>query len=88
MAWTADYVSPPDADAPAITLEQARSELRGLRPDDETRYAGYPEEPDRSVIVVRDGRVIASIGFARFDGEWSAPGGQTCDEDGVRVAGL
>ncbi len=88
MGWTADYASPPDEDAPPITPEEARSELRGLRPSDEVRYAGYPEDPDPSIIVVRDGRVIASIGFARYDGAWSAGGGQVCDEEGVRVAGL
>ena len=47
-----------------------------------------PEDPDPSVIVVRDGRVVASIGFARYDGAWSAGGGQICDEEGIRVAGL
>jgi hypothetical protein len=88
IAWVGDYVSAPDEDAPPITLEEARSVVRGLEPTDEVRYAGYPEDPAPSVIVLRDGRVIASIGFARFDGEWSAPGGEVCDAEGVRVAGL
>jgi len=83
---TADYASEPDADAPPIPLDEARSMLRGLLPGDEVRYAGYPEEPRPNVIVVRDGRVIASLGFARFDGEWSSPGGSICVDDGIRLA--
>ena len=81
-----DYASEPDADAPPIPLDEARAMLRGILPGDEVRYAGYPREPDPSVIVVRDGRVIASLGFARFGGEWSSPGGSTCVDDGIRVA--
>lgn len=88
MGWVADYATPPDESPPPISLEEARAELTGLEPGDEVRYAGYPDDPAPSVIVVRDGRVIAGVGFARSAGEWSAPGGQVCEEEGVRVRGL
>jgi hypothetical protein len=81
-----DYSSEPDVDAPPVPLDEARAMLRGLLPGDEVRHAGYPQEADPSVIVVRDGRVIASLRFARFGGEWSSPGGSTCVADEVRVA--
>ncbi|MGZ8619375.1 MAG: hypothetical protein ACXWYE_05690 [Actinomycetota bacterium] len=81
-----DYASEPDADAPPIPLDEARSMVRGLLPGDQVRYAGYPQEPDQGVIVVRDGRVIASLRFARFGGRWSSPGGSICVDDEIRVA--
>ena len=60
MGWVADYATP--AGCRARRRSRSRkldAELAGLDPGDEVRYAGYPEDPDPSVIVVRDGRVIA-----------------------------
>ena len=86
MSWVADYFTAPDRDAGRIPLEVARVSLRGLEADDEVRYAGYTSADNPPVVVVRDSAVVASIGFARFDGDWSSPGGTICADSGIHIA--
>lgn len=66
-----------DEDA-SITPEEARPLIRGLLPDDEVVVPGFPDTPHHSVVVIRDGRRIASVGFAQIDGRWVQRGGQVC----------
>lgn len=86
MSWVADHFTAPDPQAGRVPLHVARSALRGLEDDDEIGYSGYPSAEDPSVIVVRDGEVVASLGFARFDGEWSSPGGTICADTDIHLA--
>lgn len=81
-SFVADYFQSQD-DAGPVPLERARRMLRGLDPDDQVLYAGYPEAEHPGVIVVREGRVIGSFSFARFDGEWGIPGGSYCFGVGI-----
>jgi hypothetical protein len=68
-----------------VPLSEARASIKGLEPQDEVRYAGYPSSRDRNVVVVRDGDVIASFEFTTFDGEeWVAASASGCDGSGVR----
>lgn len=87
MSWIADYATAPDRAVGRVPLDVARASLRGLRADDEVGYAGYPAADDPGVVVVRDGVVVASVAFARFDGEWSSPGGTICEDADIHVAG-
>lgn len=86
MGWVADYFTSPDRDAGRVPLDIARASLRGLRADDEVGYAGYPAADDPGVVVVRDGVVVASVSFARFEGEWSSPAGTICEDADIHLA--
>lgn len=86
MSWIADYFTAPDREAGRVPLDVARAGLRGVEADDEIRYAGYPAAEDPGVVVVRDGVVVASVSFARFDGEWSSPGGTICEDADIHLA--
>jgi hypothetical protein len=69
-------------------LDVARGLIEGLRSDDELLYGGYPDQPRRSVVVVRDGQVVASYSIVRFAGEpWSIMGGTACADTGLPFAG-
>ena len=47
-------------------VEIARARLRDrLKEGDVVRAAGYPEEPERHVIVVRDGSTVADLKYIR-----------------------
>ncbi len=50
-----------------------------LRKDDTVESAGYPESSDhRSVRVVRDGRVVATVSFIRDSGGWLEDSTSNC----------
>ena len=62
----------------SITAEEARPLIKGLREDDEVAITGYPGEVHQGVVVIRDGRAIARVGFS-FEGErWIQAGGFVC----------
>jgi hypothetical protein len=48
-------------------LSQATELLKGVRPDDVVREAGYPGDSEAIVTVARDGRVIMVVSFSHFD---------------------
>ena len=78
MTGIADY-SEPAAEYGPPPLEVARESIHGLRSDDIVRVAGYPEQDNAEVTVTREGRVIASYRFIRFDGRpWIIEGGTVC----------
>jgi len=83
-AWSTivDFIDSPIDEEP--TLDEARSAIDGLRPDDELRFAGYPDDPG-SVLVVRDDRVVGSFGLGRFreGSRWSVTGGTACADAGL-----
>jgi hypothetical protein len=62
----------------SITPEEARPLIRGLRADDEVVVTGYPDEVHNGVVVIRDGRRIASVGFSFEGGRWIQAGGHVC----------
>lgn len=69
-------------------LDVARRLIEGLWSDDELLYGGYPEQPRRPVVVVRDGHVVGSYSIVRFEGEpWSIMGGTACADTGLTFAG-
>lgn len=87
MSMIADFAEAPTDDGPP-PLDIARRTIEGLDDDDVLAVAGYPEEENASVIVVRDGEVIASFGFVRFeDRPWSIAGGTVCEGSGLRPFG-
>lgn len=61
-----------------ITPEDARPLIGGLREDDEVIVPGYPDQIHQSVVVVRDGRRIALVGFSFETGRWVQAGGRVC----------
>ena len=66
-------------------LDEARGLIEGLLPEDELAIAGYPAARG-PVIVIRDGRVIATAGFlevGRGSGEWVRASGGGCVEAGL-----
>jgi hypothetical protein len=62
----------------SINLEEARPLIGGLLDTDELLLPGYPETVHQSVVVVRDGRRIAGVGFSYTGGEWIQAGGHVC----------
>lgn len=87
MSMVGDFAEAPTDDGPP-PLDVARRMIEGLEDDDVLAVAGYPKEENASVIVVRDGEVIASLGFARFDDRrWSVAGGTVCSDTGLRPFG-
>lgn len=87
MSGHGDFGEAPQDEGPP-PLDVARDIIVGLRPDDVVRLAGYPEQDNASVIVIRDGEVIASYGFVRFAGRsWSIAGGTVCSGAGLSLFG-
>ena len=62
----------------SITPEEARPLIGGIRDDDIVQLPGYPDTVKQSVVVVRDGRRIAGVGFAFVSGRWIQRGGHVC----------
>lgn len=89
-AWSAhgDFVSPTTggADDP---VEAARVSLSGLEVRDQLAVwrSGYPEaqaEDQATVVVSREGRIIAVVGaFLADDGRWFAPNASGCVDSGL-----
>jgi hypothetical protein len=83
-ALIADFFEEP-LDVGPVPLDVARTSIRGLRPDDELVYTGYPEQEDRSVAVRRDGTIVAIYSFVTFDGEeWSVVSNSICESADLR----
>ena len=81
----ADFVEAPDDDGPP-PLDVARTRIEGLRDTDVLRVQGYPEQDGAGVIVIRDGRVIASFSFVKFlDSPWTIAGGTGCADSGLEA---
>jgi hypothetical protein len=74
--------SPPDMSG-AGPIELARKYLRGLTDQDHLELAGYPKGSERSVRVVRDGKVIAGAGFDAMREGLRFSGMSSCDGSGV-----
>lgn len=68
-------------------LDVARTELRGLQPGDVVEHAGYPQAAgDQLVRVVRQGQVVAVLGYADDGhGGWLIGGTRTCSGSNVTV---
>jgi len=78
-----DFAEPP-IDAGPVPLDVARATIKGLLPDDEVLYTGYPEQAERTVAVRRVGEVVATFDFVTFDGEaWSVAGSTGCSSSGL-----
>jgi len=85
-ASIADFSEAPDDDGPP-PLDVARTQIAGLRDTDILRVQGYPEQDGAGVIVIREGRVIASFSFVRFlDSPWTIAGGTGCADSGLEAA--
>jgi hypothetical protein len=69
-------------------VDIAGRELRGLLPTDVVESAGYPQASGPHFVrVVRDGRVIAVLGFEDDGhGGWLSGGLQTCAGSGISTA--
>jgi hypothetical protein len=64
-------------------VEIARARLRDrLKEGDLVHAAGYPEEPNRHVIVVRDGSTVADLKYVRDQAGtgWLLDSESTCDD--------
>lgn len=74
-----DYASPIRGSY-ASPIHAAAAHLdSGLRPSDELRKAGYPEQQSGPVIMVRDGDVVASVVVALANsGKWYVAGANGC----------
>jgi hypothetical protein len=81
------YVEAPVEEGPP-SMEVVRNLVSGLLPGDVLRVDGYPEQEGGSVLVVRDGDVVASYSIGRFKGEpWTILGASVCDGTGLRFEG-
>ena len=77
--------SPGGARNMSITPEEARPLIDGLREDDDVVLGGYPDEVHQSVVVIGDGRRIASVGFSFEGGRWIQAGGHVCGGGAIVV---
>lgn len=73
----------PDAGMPREDLPDAIRERAHLAPDDEVRAAGYPEQANAPLVVVRDGRVVVSATPIELEQGWEIGGMQGCAADGL-----
>lgn len=65
-------------------LHVARDVIDGLQPSDVLRVSGYPEQEGGSVIVIRDGEIVAAYGIKRFEGKpWDVVSGSACEGTGL-----
>jgi hypothetical protein len=80
------FTAPVDPGPPS--LDEARTIITGLKPDDLLAYTGYRDAPHQDVAVIRGGRVIATFGFARFaDSEgWAEEDGSSCSDSGLSAS--
>lgn len=78
-----DYA--PDAVGPRGRLvDVARSELRGLRADDQVERAGYPAGAKHLIRVVRDRQTVAALSYADDgQGGWLLTGSRACAGSGL-----
>jgi hypothetical protein len=87
MSGVPDYAEAPVENGPP-PLDVARESIPGLLPSDIVKIAGYPDQENAPVIVIRNDTVIASYGFARFEGQpWSIAGGNVCADMGLHLLG-
>lgn len=87
MHSAGDYFEAPVDQGPP-PLQVARGLITGLKPDDVLRVPGYPEQDGESIVVIRDGKVVASYGIVRFKGEpWSLSSGRACEGTGLPFEG-
>ncbi len=63
-----DFIAPGPDPSMRIPLDEAERGARGLRPDDQPVYGGYPEQEQAPVLVVRGGSVVAAFSFAQAEG--------------------
>ena len=77
--------SPRGREGVSITPEEARPLIGGLLPTDEILITGYPDTLHQSVVVARDGRRIASVGFSSKGGRWIQAGGLVCGGPAVNA---
>ena len=80
-----DLAGAPFDDGPP-PLDEVHAAIHGLREDDVLAYAGYPDDPG-SVVVLRDGKVVASFGLVKMkqDSDWIAAGYTKCEEADLTV---
>ena len=78
----------PTVDDGPPPMDVVRDIVSGLRADDVLRVEGYPEQDGGSVLVVRDGVVVASYTIGRYEGEpWSILGASVCEGTGLSHEG-
>lgn len=84
---TVEWVEEPVDEGPP-PFEVARKVIDGLGPDDVLRLDGYPEQEGGSVIVIRDGEIVANYGISRFRGKpWNVTSGSACEGTGLQFEG-
>ena len=66
------------SDERSISLDEARALIPGLASDDELILPGWAGSSHDVVVVVREGRRIATVGFDFVDGAWVQRGGEVC----------
>jgi hypothetical protein len=74
-----DFIDTPGGDT-RDPSQRIAEDLKGLRPDDVVRTGGYPEAPDRTVLVIREGLVIGVYEFVAADIGWNFSGSSTCTD--------
>ena len=84
---TSEYPEAPIDEGPP-PLDVARKVIEGLQLDDVLRVDGYPEQEGGSVIVIRDGEIVATYGIKRFEGKpWDVITGSACEGTGLQFEG-
>ncbi len=82
------YVGDEPVDFGPPPMKVARELITGLRSDDTLRVAGYPEQDDGSVVVIRDGEVVVRYTFWLVKGEpWWISAASVCPDTGLVHAG-
>ena len=64
-------------------MSHAGQILKGLRPEDVIREAGYPQDSEALVTVARDGSVVLAISYWRSADVWWLQGATGCNGSGV-----
>ncbi len=87
MHSTGDHAEAPvDQGPPPLSI--AKDLITGLQPADELKMSGYPKQEGGSIVVIRNGEVVASYGIVRFEGEpWSLSSGRACEGTGLPFEG-
>lgn len=79
------YGEPPVEELPSP--EEAREAIAGLDPSDELVYAGYRQQEQRRLVVIREDEVVGEFEIARWEGRpWEVVSYSVCADSGLSNA--